>query len=137
MRFRKLLQVAVLTPALLCGIAPEAGAQIMKRDGFTLNWFASPAERRAREACANNQPDCRPAVRAQMDTEKAFSLLLPWALAGAIVLGVLFWMRKLEQEKLKKRREAKRKHDPKAYKKLDQTKEDRAAEKAAAEDNDF
>lgn len=134
MRFRKLLQVAVLAPALVCGVAPEAGAQIMKRDGFTLNWFASPAERRAREACANNQPDCRPSVRDQMDKEKAFSLLLPWALAGAIVLGVLFWLRKQEQEKLKKRRTAQQKHDPKAYKKLDQTKEDRAAEAAAQDD---
>lgn len=135
MRLRRLLQVMILAPVLLCGGAPEAGAQIMKRDGFTIDWFSSPAERRAREACANNQPDCRPSVRDQMDKEKAFSLLLPWALAGAIVLGVLFWMRKREQEKLKKRRAAQRKHDPKAYKKLDQSKEDRAAEAAASEED--
>ncbi len=136
MRLRKLLQIMALAPALAFGAAPDAGAQIMKRDGFTIDWFASPAERRAREACANNQPDCRPAVRAQMDQEKAISLLLPWALAGAAILGVLFYLRKLEQQKLKKRRDAQRKHDPKAYKKLDQTKEDRAAaEKKAAEDD--
>ncbi len=134
MRLRKLLQVLVLAPVLACGIAPEAGAQIMKRDGFTIDFFRSPAERRAREACENNQSDCRPQVRAQIDQEKAISLLLPWAIAGAIILGILLWLRKLEQQKLKKRREAQRKHDPKAYKKLDQTKEDRAAE--AAKDDD-
>lgn len=136
MRFRKLLHVVALAPLLVCGVAPEAGAQVMKRDGFTIDWFYSAAERRARAACANNQPDCRPAVRDRMDQEKAISLLLPWALAGAIVLGVLFWMRKREQEKLKKRRAAQRKHDPKAYRKLDQSKEDRAAEAAKA-DEDF
>ena len=135
MRLRKLLQVVVLAPVLACGIAPEAGAQIMKRDGFTIDFFRSPAERRAREACETNQPDCRPQVRAQIDQEKAFSLLLPWAIAGGIILGILLWLRKLEQQKLKKRREAQRKHDPKAYKKLDQTKEDRAAE--AAKDDDY
>ena len=135
MRFRRLLQVTVLAPLLLCGAVPDAGAQIMKRDGFTIEWFHSAAERRAREACANNQPDCRPSVKAQMDEEKAFSLLAPWVLAGLLILGVLFYMRKLEREKLKKRRAAQRKHDPKAYKKLDQSKEERAAE--AATDDDF
>ena len=134
MRVRKLLQAAMLAQALSCGTAPDAGAQIMKRDGFTIDWFYSAAERRAREACANNQPDCRPAVRERMDLEKAISLLVPWAAAGAIILGVLFYLRKLEQEKLRKRRDAQRKHDPKAYKKLDQTKEDRAAEAAAEDD---
>ncbi len=135
MRFRKLLQIVALAPVLMCGAAPEAGAQVMKRDGFTIDWFYSAAERRAREACANNQPDCRQSVRDRMDQEKAISLLLPWALAGGIILGVLFWMRKREQEKLAKRRAAQRKHDPKAFRKLDQSKEDREAEAAKSRED--
>ena len=128
MQIRRLLYIAALMPLLLGGFIPPAGAQVMKRDGFTIPWFHSAAEQRARDACLNNQPDCRPSVRAQIDQEKAISLLVPWALLGVAVLGVLFWLRKLEQDKTKKRRDAQRKHDPKAYKKLDQTKEDRAAE---------
>ncbi len=121
-------------PLLLGGFIPPAGAQIMKRDGFTFPWFRSAGEQRAREACLNKQPDCRPSVKADIDQEKAISLLVPWALLGFAVLGILFWLRKLEQDKIKKRRDAQRKHDPKAFKKLDQTKEDRAAE--AANDDD-
>ena len=129
MRYNRLLQVAVLVPLLLVGgLGAPASAQVMKRDGFAIPWFHSAADQRAREACENNQPDCRASVRAEIDQEKAISLLLPWALAGAVVLGVLFWMRKREQERIKKRRAAQRKHDPKAYKKLDQSKEDRDAE---------
>ena len=131
MGFRRLLQIAALMPLLLGGIAAPASAQIMKRDGFTIPWFHS--DQRARDACFNNQPDCRPAVRAEIDQEKAISLLLPWAILGAIVLGVLFWLRKLEQDKIKKRKNAQRKHDPKAFKKLDQSKEDRDAEAARDE----
>ena len=134
MRYTRLLQVAVLLPLLLTGgFVTPASAQIMRRDGFTIPWIHSAAERRAREACENNQPDCRPSVRADMDQEKAISLLFPWMLAGGIVLGALFWLRKREQERLKRRRSAQRKHDPKAFKKLDQSKEDRDAE-AARED---
>ena len=107
----------------------------MKRDGFTIPWFRSAADQRARDACLNNQPDCRPSVKADIDQEKAISLIVPCALLGFAVLGVLFWLRKLEQDKVKKRRDAQRKHDPKAFKKLDQTKEDRAA--AAAKDDDY
>lgn len=134
MCIRQLLQIAALMPLLLCGLTPSAGAQVMKRDRFTIPWFRSAAEQRARDACLNNQPDCRPSVRDQIDQEKAISLLAPWGILGIAILGVLFWLRKLEQDKNKKLRDAQRKHDPKAYKKLDQTKEDRAAETAKDED---
>ena len=136
LRYNRLLQVAVMAPLLMVGsFAAPASAQIMKRDGFTIDWFHSAGERRAREACENNQPDCRPSVRAEIDQEKAISLIVPWALAGGVILGALFWLRKREQDRLKKRRAAQRKHDPKAYKKLDQSKEDRAEE--AARDDAF
>jgi hypothetical protein len=136
LRIRKLLQVAVLAPLLLAGgFAAPASAQIMKRDGFTIPWFHSAAERRAREACENNQPDCRPSVRQEIMDEKAASLITPWLILGTIILGALFWLRKRDQEKIKKRRQAQRKHDPKAFKKLGQSKEDRDAETARDEDN--
>jgi hypothetical protein len=131
LRYSRLLQVAVMVPLLLAGgFAAPASAQVMKRDGFTIPWFHSAAERRAREACENNQPDCRPSVRQQIADEKAMSLITPWLILGAVVLGALFWLRKRDQDRLKKRRQAQRKHDPKAYKKLDQDKEERAAEDA-------
>lgn len=136
MRYNRLLQVAVMVPLLLAGgFAVPASAQIMKRDGFTIPWFHSAAERRAREACENKQPDCRPSVRQQIADEKAVSLITPWLILGGVILGALFWLRKREQDRIKKRRNAQRKHDPKAYKKLDQSKEDRAEE--AARDESF
>jgi preprotein translocase subunit Sec63 len=131
LRFVRVLQIAVLVPLLLAGgFAAPASAQIMKRDGFTIPWLHSAAERRAREACQNNQPDCRPSVRKDIADEKAISLITPWLIMGGIILGALIWLRKREQEKVKKRRQAQRKHDPKAFKKLDQSKEDRDAETA-------
>jgi hypothetical protein len=130
LRYGRLLQVAVMVPLLAGGFAAPASAQVMKRDGFTIPWFHSAAERRAREACENNQPDCRPSVRQQIADEKAVSLITPWLILGAVVLGALFWLRKRDQDRTKKRRQAQRKHDPKAYKKLGQDKEERAAEEA-------
>jgi hypothetical protein len=133
-RFSRVMLAVIIAPLLMAGgFAAPASAQVMKRDGFTIPWFHSAAERRAREACENNQPDCRPSVRQQIADEKAASLITPWLILGAVILGTLFWLRRREQERLKKRRAAQRKHDPRAYKKLDQTKEERNAEAARDE----
>lgn len=81
------------------GAAQPAAAQIMPDNGIDFGFFLSPAERRAREACEKNLPECRADVRRQMQDEKGGSLLTPWLLLGVAVLGVLLYARKVEKAK--------------------------------------
>ena len=94
--------------------------------------FQKAGERRAREACAEESPNCRANVRAQMEQEMAISLILPWILLGAGVLIVLFYLRAEEKKKAKARELARRHHDPGAFRKLDREK----TEKANTDDDD-
>ena len=58
-------------------------------------------------------------VRAQMEQEMAVSLMMPWIMLGAAVLGVLFWLRAQERKKQRMRDAARLHHDPGAFRKLD------------------
>jgi hypothetical protein len=119
-----LMLAAVLLAAM--GAAAPAHAQIIKPQGLTLPGFLfTPAERRAREACIEERPECRATVRAEIEQEMAISLTLPWILLAACVLGVLFWLRGQEKKKAAVRAAARRNHDPGAFRKLDREKSDR------------
>ncbi|MBL8642717.1 MAG: hypothetical protein JNK21_02205 [Rhodospirillaceae bacterium] len=101
---------------------PAALAQDMGENGMAIpSFFFSGAERRAREACENKLPECRPNVRAQMSFERDISLLLPWAaLAGALLAG-LFYARKREKAKEMHRKLAQRRHVPGSFKNMGET----------------
>jgi hypothetical protein len=102
-------------------------APVIKPTGFTLPCiFCTASERLLRRQCADNQPECRPSVRKQMEQEMAASLITPWLLLGAGVLGALLFLRMREVKRAKHRRMAQRHHDPRTYRKLDKTREDRA-----------
>ncbi|MCB2106616.1 MAG: hypothetical protein KDE14_02895 [Rhodobacteraceae bacterium] len=106
-----------------------ANAQEIPQFGIPLpSWFRSRSEQLAREACENGLPNCRPDVLKQLNAEKQFSLLTPWLLLGSALLVVLIYARKKEKEKEQHRREARRKHVPGAFKKLDQTKTEKDPE---------
>ena len=73
------------------GGVPIAQAQVMKPNGMALPGVLFPAaERRAREACLDERPECRASVRAELHQEMSYSLLVPWALLGFAILGGLF-----------------------------------------------
>ena len=134
-RLRLLLQLcAVLTVFVGVGAPRPAEAQVFKPQGMPIPSFFFPAaERRAREACANNEPNCRASVRAQMEQEMAISLTFPWIILGAGVLVVLFYLRKQEKKRAAVRALARRNHDPGAFRKLDKDKTER---KRASDDDD-
>lgn len=50
-------------------VAAPAAAQIMPDNGIDFGFFRSRQERRAREACEKNLPECRADVRRQMQDE--------------------------------------------------------------------
>jgi hypothetical protein len=111
----------------------------MGDNGMTLPaFFFSRGEQMAREACEQRSPNCRPAVREQMELERNISLLLPWAAGVAGLVVALFYMRRREQEKEAKRRLAQRRHVPGAYKSLDKDKreEEAKAQRQREEEDD-
>jgi len=111
------------------GMATPAQAQVIKPGGIPIPaFFFSGAERRAREACAQELPNCRASVRAQMEQEMAISLTFPWIILGVGILAALFYLRKQEKEKLRARTLARAHHDPGAFKKLDREKSERNAQ---------
>lgn len=122
------VRLVLLLALIGCGYVAPAGAQIIKPDGITLPWFRSPAEQRAREACAQNLPECRASVRREMAQEKTATVITPWLILGVGVLVALLWLRAQERKKLKKRASAQRRHNPETFRKLDRTREERATE---------
>ncbi len=122
----KILRAAVLCSAVALGTvatAPPATAQIIKPYGMAIpSFFFSAGERRAREACVENRPECRASVRAEIEQEMLISLIIPWALLGVGILIVLFALRNAERKKLKAAAEARRHHDPGKFRKLDREK---------------
>ncbi len=121
-----ILSIAVL--AVFPGVgAPPAVAQVIEPYGMPIpSFFFSPAERRAREACAQELPECRASIRADMEQEMAISLMLPWIMLAVAVLGVLFWLRAEEKKKLRARALARQHHEPGAFRKLDRERSDRS-----------
>jgi hypothetical protein len=127
--FRLVLFLALLACGYLGGDVAPARAQVMKPDGIALPWFRSPAERRAREACEQNLPECRASVRQQIADEKAASMITPWLILGVGILVALLWLRVQEKKKLKKRASAQRRHNPETFRKLDRAREERPADR--------
>jgi hypothetical protein len=123
-RFWRLVFVAATVWVL--GGVPSAHAQVMKPNGMALPGFLFPAaERRAREACLQQRPECRASVRAQIEQEMAYSLLIPWVLLGGAILGVLLWMRGKEKQKERARLVARAHHEPGKFRKLDHDSDER------------
>jgi len=116
-RTRAILSALVL----LLGLAELAPvrAQVMPSQGIDIPWFRSSSERAQRDACRRNLPECRAAVRAQMDLEQSITVILPWASLGVAILGVLFWLRNQEKKRERQRKLARMHHAAGSYKKQD------------------
>ena len=121
---RRKFLASLLTGGTVASAVP-ASAQIMPEAGIPIPFFRSRSEEIARRACVEGLPECRASVRAQLELERSITVVVPWALAGLAILGVLFWLRGEEKKKAQHRMRARRHHDPKRYKNLDKTKADR------------
>lgn len=129
-----ILTLALVASLIGVGRPSPASAQVFKPTGMAIPSFFFPAaERRARDACADNLPNCRASVRAQMEQEMAVSLVIPWVILGVGVLVVLFYLRKQERAKARARALARRHHDPGAFRRLDK---DKTAQKNMDDDVD-
>ena len=134
----RLSKVAVglwLATILVSGVffaAPVQAAEtapIIKGRGIAIPSFFFPSlKARQRDACANELAECRPAIRAEMEEEMAYSMILPWALVGVGVLGSLFYLRAQEKKKQKQRLAARRRTDPAKFRKLSQTDDEKETE---------
>lgn len=120
-RIRAAALAAVFASAAAFGpaAAPPAKAQVMPTQGIDIPWFRSSTERAQREACRRNLPECRADVRAQMAFEESITVIVPWAALGAAILAVLFWLRKKEKARERKKKLARMRHTPGAFKTLD------------------
>lgn len=104
-------------------------APVIKPMGMAIpSFFFSASEARQRDACANGLPECRPGVRAKMEEEMAYSMILPWVLLGGGIIAALFYLRAQEAKKKKQRLAARRHHDPGKFRKLGQTDDEKEAE---------
>ena len=125
-----------LCVAAILGVASFVGPlraaetpPVIKPMGMAIpSFFFSASEARQRNACANNLPECRPSIRAQMEQEMAYSMILPWVLVGVGILAALFYLRAQERKKQKQRLAARRHHDPNKFRKLGQTDDEKEAE---------
>ena len=127
--FAAVLVTVVSAPVQAQGPNPA----VIKPSGLTLptwlpDWLMPPEEKRARKACAQNLPTCRAAVRRQMETEMAASLVTPWLMLGVGILIALLVLRAREKAKTKQRESARRHHDPRTYRKLGKTADELAEE---------
>lgn len=128
-RTRALVSVLVLLSGF--ALAVPVRAQVMPSQGIDIPWFSSQSERAQRDACRRNLPECRAAVRAQMQLEESITVILPWAGLAVAILGVLFYLRAQEKKRERKKRLARMHHTPGAFKKLDKTKQDRGDDEEA------
>jgi hypothetical protein len=113
-------------------------AQDMGENGMAIpSFFFSGSERRAREACENRLPECRPAVRAQMSFERDISLFFPWIGLALAVLIALNLARKREIEKEKKRKLAQAHHVTGAYRKMGEDQQPREQSRSQEIDDRF
>jgi hypothetical protein len=138
MTWRRLLLLLIIAFAGFSGPGvPSAQAQVFKPTGLTIPSFFFPqGERRAREECKANGPNCRAAVRAQLEHEMAISLTIPWIILAAGVLWALIALRKQEKKKQRQRAAARRHHDPASFRKLDRDENEKQKKTAADDDDD-
>lgn len=127
MRYCRAFVLAICAVVSLSTAVP-AWAQVMPSQGIPIPWFHSPAERIQRDACRRNLPECRSSVRAQLEFEESITVILPWVALAIAILGVLFWLRRQEREREKRKRLARMHHTPGAFKKLDASKEEKDKE---------
>ena len=115
----------VLASVILLGLAllAPARAQVMPSQGIDFSWFRSASDRAQRDACRRNLPECRAAVRAQMDFEESITVILPWAGLGVAILGVLIWLRAQEKKREQKKKMARMMHTPNSVRRLDKKKQ--------------
>lgn len=132
-RFSRLIFAAAMV-WLVAGV-PSAEAQVFKPNGMALPGFLFPAgERRAREACIEERPECRASVRAQIYQEMSYSLLVPWILVGFAAIGGLIWLRGKEKQKERARMASRARHEPGKFRKLDAEPDDRPKQTDEEED---
>ena len=125
---RLLLTAALLLLVSGPGLAnrASAGQAIIKPYGIAIpSFFFNSSEQRARDACAQERPECRASVRAEMEQEMAISLVIPWIILAGGILYALFFLRGQERAKQKARMAARQNHNPGAFKKLDREKDER------------
>ena len=129
MRFRALAPTLVLLSGLFSinpGSVAPVHAQVFDPVGVSLPWFRSEAEKRDRQACEQNLPECKGSVRQEIAKERMASAITPWLLLGVAVLCVLVFLRVQERSRAKRRRRAQQRHDPQAFRELDKTTAERA-----------
>lgn len=134
MCFKKTLRLIMLA-LMLWPVSTPAMAQDMGDSGFTLpDFFFSRADQIARANCLNGSSNCRPDIMAQIEVERAVSLIAPWFLA---VLGLVFllrYMRQREQRKAMSRKMAQRRHVPGSVRKQQEAQAAKAAHQAEDDD---
>ncbi len=75
-------------------------------------------------------------MRAEMDQEKALSMVIPWIIVGVGILIALFHLRAQEKKKAQARAAARRHHDPGAFRKLDRDRNAKSGNEDEPEDID-
>lgn len=122
-RTRSLVSVFFVLLGFAMAAPAPVSAQEMRTPGIDFSWGRSPTERAQRDACRRNLPDCRATVRAQMMIEQSITVIVPWALVGFAVLGVLLWLRKREKKREHAKKMARMMHTPASHKKAEAQKE--------------
>lgn len=127
--------LAIVMAVMMSPLATPLRAQDMGDNGFTLpDFFFSRSEQIARANCINKSSNCRPDVMAQIEVERAVSLIAPWFLLAVAGVFLLRYMRKREERKNLARKMAQRRHVPGSVRKQQ---EEQAAKVAhQAEDDD-
>ncbi len=134
---RRALLAHLFAGVLSLGGGAPAVAQDMGNNGMAIPaFFFSGSERRAREACENRLPECRPAVREQMNFERDISLFFPWLGLGVAAIFVLSIARKNEKQKEAKRRQAQRAHVAGAFKHMGEDRPEQQSSSAPRDADD-
>lgn len=135
---RRALLARLFAAGLGLTAAPPVMAQDMGNNGMAIpSFFFSGSERRAREACENRLPECRPAVREQMNFERDVSLFFPWLGLGLAAIFVLSVARRKEKEKEMKRKLAQKHHVSGAFKNMGEDRQEPSSAPARDADDRF
>jgi hypothetical protein len=134
MSTKKILRL-ILLALMLWPVSTPVMAQDMGDSGFTLpDFFFSRADQIARANCLNGASNCRPDIMAQIEVERAVSLLAPWFMVALGMFFLLRYMRKREQKKALSRKMAQRRHVPGSVRKQQEEQAAKAAHKAEDDD---
>src|SRR5262249_52341489 len=109
-RFRTAAKLVLILLLGFGAFGAPAQAQVMRQDGMTLPWFHTRSEKMARQACADNLPECRDSVRQKMVVEQIITLLAPWVALALILLIGSMYLRVRDRMREKRRHEAERVH---------------------------